>query len=262
KSPLPPFDIILLDPSLYHVTTLGNSTGIQVLDVPAMFAGNQSYDFFVNYNYSGDFALRTNNVGTNASVELFDSMLTPYVSYQAVRSDVLSGTFPGTPVDSTTYTSGLLVRYLGLQVRGEYQKFEWEVSPYEQWKAEMQYVQTLDEDTGLYGSGAYINKHYPHGTSESNTDAFTEQTETVSASIQRQFLLRTLFVSLGGSYAHVNGQIDSDASSINSSLLWKVGKVDLTVGANAYMSDSSGDVNARTKRDHEFLWVNLRRRLF
>lgn len=262
KDPTSPFgQLILLNQGQnYTVVPVQNTVGVQVTSVP--FIGPGPYDFLVSYSTSGDYKLRTNTYGGNASVELLESLVTPYVGYLVVRTDVLSGVFPGVPLDSTTYTGGVILRYRGFQLRGEYQDQQSNVAPYQLWRADAQYVNALNETTSVFASGGYTHQYYPHGTSVSSTAALTEETETASGSIQKQLFARDLFFSAGGVYSHSTGQIDTDAYAINSSLLWRIGKVDITAGVNIYMSNATGDVTQPTKRDHQFFFVNLQRQIF
>lgn len=102
KSPLPPFELVpLVENVHYTVVPAQNSFEIQLLTLPSRFVVPESYDFLVSYSLlGGDFDLRTNTLAQNASVELFDNQVTPYFGYALVRSDVKSGTFPGSyPLD-------------------------------------------------------------------------------------------------------------------------------------------------------------------
>jgi hypothetical protein len=241
-----------------------NSFTIQVLYLPTDFPVSGTFDFLASYSTSGDFRLRTDTYGVNTSVNLFDNMLTPYFSYITISSDVLAGEFPGVPLDSTTYTAGLLAQRGPLRVRGEYQDFQWSAAPYTSWLAEVQYVSALNPTTSVYGVVSYLNKHYSQGTViyYGNVTDYTEETITGSASIQKQFYSRNLFVSAGATYSHITGLVDTDAYAANSALIWKVGKVELTVGASVYGSDSSGINTPSTERDHQLFYAKFRRRLF
>jgi hypothetical protein len=266
KSPLPPFEtIILVQDENYKVTTVGNSTEIFDITLPQHspeFNPIGTYDFLVSYSAAGDFGLRSDTFGGNASVELFDDLLTPYFSYVTVRSKVLSGVFPGIPVDSTTYTTGLIVNFGVVRMRGEYQELQWEVSPYRSWRAEVQYVQPINATTSAYATASYLNKYYPRGTSLEPSAAYTEETESASANIQKQLFSRSMSLTAGGSYSRMQGLVDANAYALNTSLNWTIGKVSLSVGASAYESDTTGTTTGSTRRDHELVFVNLRRRLF
>lgn len=262
RSPLPPFETVRLVEGVHYTKIPAQNTfEIQVFALPPEFVVPEAYDFFVTYSLlTGDFELRTDTFGGNASVQLFDNLLTPYFGYVTVRSDVLAGVFPGIPVDSTTYTTGLLVHRGPVRARGEYQKLEWEVSPYEAWKAEVQYVSALTPTTSVYATTAYLNKHYPQGLSAFVDRAFTEETVSVSGSIQKR-LLRDMYASTGGSYSWRQGLVDSNAYSLNAALMWRIGRTDLTVGASAYGADTTGAGVISTEREHQYFYVRLRRKL-
>jgi len=271
KSPLPPFEVITLEENVhYTVTPVVSTFEISVYALPSEFVVPGTYDFLVSYSLTtGDFELRTDTYGGNITVELLDNLLAPYFGYMKLSSDVVSGVFPGIPVDSTTYTTGLLCNYGPLQVRGEYQELDWDVSPYEAWRAEVQYVSALNATTNVYAAAAYLNKYYPQGTTYSITGttvipsaSLTEESETVSGSIQKHLFSRKLSLSVGGSYTHLQGQVDTDAYTVSASLNWRIGKLELMVGANAYASDTSGSTNPSIRRDHELVHVRVRRRLF
>ena len=263
KSPLPPFEAIPLVENVdYTLTPVQNTFQINMLTLPSQFVVPGTYDLLVTYSLTtGDFGLRTDTFSNGTSAQLFDDLLTPYFNYLAVRSDVMSGTFLGTPIDSTTYTTGLIVHRGPVRVRGEYQRLEWQVSPYQAWRAELQYVATFNRTTSAYATAAYLNKYYPHGTSVNTTGAFTEQSESASASVQKR-LLTDMYISAGGSYSRQQGLVDSNSYSANASWSWRIGKVDVTVGASAYASDSSVSGGISTARDHQLVYLKLRRRLF
>jgi hypothetical protein len=266
ESPLPPFDLIQLVENIdYTVVPVQNTFEIRIFNLPPQFVVPGTYNFRVSYSLvSGEFKLRTNTYGANGSAQLFEEFFTPYFSYLAVRSHVVSGEFPGVPLDSTTYTGGLILQRGPLRVHGEYQDFQWDAAPYTAWLADVQYVSALTPTTSVYGVVSYLNKHYSKGSvpDYGNVTAYTEESETVSVNVQKQLVERSLFLSAGGTYSHLTGLVDTDAYAANGSVIWRVGKVELTVGANAYGSDSSGTNTFSTKRDHELFYVKFRRRLF
>ena len=274
QCPVAPFaQVPLTSPANYQVFSIGNTVQISVTSLPAECTlpnPTTQYTFLVSYALaSGTFALRTDTLAGNTSAQLFNDLLTPYLSYVTVRSSVLSGVFPGVPIDSTTYTAGLIGHRDPLRLRAEYQQLDWNISPYRQWLGEVQYARPLGNTTTAYATADYVNKYYPHGTSAyspgpfvSYSGAFTEQTESVSGSVQKQFLAWNMSVSLGGSYQRLQGLVDSEAYSVNAAWVWRIGKVDVTAGGSVYGSDSSGGGTLSTSRDHQYFYLNFRRRLF
>jgi hypothetical protein len=264
KSPLPPFNTVRLVESVhYTLTSTSNTFDVNVLALPALFVVPGTYDFLVSYSISaGDFRLRSDNIGYNASVELFDTMLTPYYSHAEVRSTLLTGSFPGTPPDSTTDTLGVRFHRGPLRALGEYQRFDWEISPYRSWRTEVQYVGPVSPTARLYATLSYLDKYYPEGNSMNSNGAYTDRAATASGSYQKQVPDRNLALSAGGSYTRLQGQVDGNAYSLNSSLTWKVGKLDLIAGASAYNSDTQGTTGFVNSRFHEYYYLNIRRVFF
>src|SRR5262249_29074561 len=202
------------------------------------------------------------DLGYNASVELLDAMLTPYYSYIAIRSDVLSGVFPGTPLDSTTRTVGLRYHRDELRALGEYQRMDWDISPYRSWRTEVQYSGSLSTTSRAYAIASYLNKYFPQGTSPSQPEAITDRIASASGNYQKQFPDQNLILSAGGSVSRLSGHVDGHAYSLNSSLTWKVGKMDLTAGAAAYESETTGttgQTDTTNGRSHQYYYFNLRR---
>ncbi len=271
KSSLPPpCGLIQLKEDVnYTPIPVGNTFEVQVNNLDLLdscqFVVPGTFDFTVSYSLtSGNFDLRTDTIGSNASVQLFDDLLTPYFSYVKVNSTVLSGVFPGVPLDSTTYTTGLIVHRGPLRVRGEYQDFQWEAAPHTYWLAEVQYASALNESTSVYAAASYLDAHYSQGTIVvfQNVTDYTERTVTGSGSIQKQLFSRNMFLSAGGSYSRIDGLVDTNAYAANTAFIWKIGKMEVALGANVYGSDSSGAQTLSTRRDHELVYLKLRRRLF
>jgi len=263
RSPIPPFELVPLVENVHYVIVpVGNATQIDVLTVPPEFVVPGTFDLFVSYSLAaGDFELRTDSYGGNASVELFDNLLTPYFSYLTVEADVLSGTFPGSSLDSESWTTGVSTQRGPFRARGEYQRLEWEVSPYRAWRAQLQYVGHLDRATSVYTTLSYVNKHYPRGTSPSFRVSFTEETESASGSVQRR-LIERMYLSIGGTYTRLDGIFESDAYSVHGSWNWSIGRSELSLGTTAYASNVKGRAAFSTEREHQLVYFKFRRDIF
>jgi hypothetical protein len=264
RNPLAPFNNILLVENLHYTQTpIVNTVEIFVFALPPAFLVPGTYDFFVSYSLTGgDFELDSRTTGFNTSVELLDTLLTPYYSYVAIRSDLVSGVFPGTPLDSTTNTAGLRLLRGPLRARAEFQDLEWEVSPYRAWRGEVQYIGTLNPTTSLYGTAQYVNKHFREGSSPGQVEPYTDETASAAGNIRKEIPSQGLTLSAGGAISRTLGRVDTNAYSLNSSLTWRVGKLSITAGANAYSSDSEGSATVDNDRLHQYYYVTLRRQLF
>lgn len=264
RSPLPPYEVVRLTEGVhYRVNQLVSPLEIELIALPPEFAVPGTYDFFVSYSLiPGEFTLRTDSRGTNVRVPLLDDLLTPYFRYQAIASSVVSGEFLGIPIDSTTYATGLIIHHGPLRLLGEYQEVHWDVSPYEAWRAELQYSGAVNAKTSVYGSASYVNRHYSRGTSQFHAQPFTEDRMGASAGIYRRLPLRNMFLSLSGWYSYIDGMTESNAWGGNASWTCRIGRLDLSAGASGYNSDTAGRGIYSTRRDHQLFYLKLRRQLF
>ncbi len=264
ESPLQPFETVRLEESLhYTLTAVADTFEVNVFSLPPQFVLPGAYDFHVAYTLSGGaFELRSRTLGHRVSVELFEGLLTPYYSYSRVRSDVLSGIFPGSGLESSTLTTGLSSRRGPLRARVEYQKLEWEVSPYHSWRGELQYNGAAGATTTLSATLARLQKYYARRHGTASQEPYTETTTSASGNVQQQLFARRLTASLGVSYSNLEGIAESRAYSLNSTLSWRIGKLELLAGATGYRSETRGPTIADTDRAHRYYYLKVRRRLF
>jgi len=270
RSPLPPFDVVRLVRGVdYTLIPIANLLEVQIVTLPPQFPLPGTYNFTASYSLTtGTFELQMDDIGYNVSVELLDRMLTPYYAYVAIRSEVLSGVFPGVPLDSTTRTLGLRFYRGNLRALAEYQDLEWNVSPYRAYRLEAQYVSSLSPTSRLYANGSYVHKYFPQGTSLALREPYTDDTLSAAGSFQKQLPSSGVFFSVGGVVSRLRGRVNGTAYALNSSLTWRVGKMDLTGGAIAEHSgtetgnDFSTGTDFTNERLHRYFYINLRRTFF
>jgi hypothetical protein len=270
RSPLPPFNVIRLVLGVdYTLTPIANRLEVQIVTLPPQFALPGTYDFTVSYSLTtGTFDLQTDDVGYNVSVDLLDGMFTPYYGYVAIRSKVLSGVFPGVPLDSTTRTLGLRYYRGPLRALAEYQNLQWNVSPYRAYRLEAQYVGNVNPTTRCYANGSYVHKYFPQGTSLTLQEAYTDDTLSAAGSVQKQIPSSGVFFSVGGVLSRLRGRVTGTAYALNSTLTWRVGKLDMSAGAIAEHSVTESTPEFTTGTDftnerlHRYIYFNLRRTFF
>ncbi len=264
RSPIAPFENVrLLEGVHYVLTPIGDLIEVDVLTLPAEFVVPGTYDFSVSYSLvGGAFALSTHTLGGNLSLELFGTRLTPYVSSLRIRSAVTGGAFPGSPLDSTTTTAGLLLHLGPWRARGEYQNVDWDVSPSRGFKGELQFVGALGPTTSLYATASWWDKRYLEGSSGLRP-AHRDRITNASGSVRQLLFSRRLVVSAGGTFSQINGLSEGTAFSANAALAWKIGQLQIEGGATAYGSDTHTATDAsNTHREHQYYYLRLRRTLF
>jgi hypothetical protein len=126
----------------------------------------------------------------------------------------------------------------------------------------VQYVGSLSSTARLYATGSYVHKYFPQGTSLALTGPYTDETTSASGSYQKQIPDRAMLFAVGGSLSRLRGRVDGMAYSLNSSLTWKVGKMDLTAGVTAYQSSTDVPNATSNDRAHQYYYFNLRRTFF
>ncbi len=264
RSPVAPFEAVrLIENQHYVVAPLGETLEVTVFALPPPFVVPGTFDLFVSYRLlGGAFRLQSDFWGNSASVELFDNLLTPYYSYFESKSEVREGTYPGASPDATSLIAGLRFVRGPWRARAEWQDVEWQVSPYEGWRGELQYIGPVSATATLYATAAYWQRDYPRGKGSAEGDPLEEENETLSATFDQRFFDRTLTLSLGASYSRTTSVVDTEGTSFNASLNWQIGKLDLSAGASVYGSTSESPSLPDAERTHSYYYLKLRRELF
>jgi hypothetical protein len=261
RSPQAPFELILLMENVnYGVETVGNMVQVTILSLPAEFVVPGKYEFRVTYALAGgDFRLRTGTLGHSASVGLFGSLLTPFYTISLVRTAVVAGAAPGGGLDSRAVTAGIAVALGAPRLRIEYMDVYWDTGPYRGWKGDFQYAGNISKTTTANATATYQHRRFSETVTQ---DAYSETIASVGASVQQFLFARTLSISLGGAYSWVMGLEESRTTSLNASLSWKVGLVDLSGGASYYNSESQNGTIFAGHREHGYCFLKLRRKVF
>ena len=264
RSPQPPFDLVGLTEGVnYTLATVGNSLQVTVLTLPPEFLVPGKFDFRISYALAaGEFKLRTRNLGQSASLALFDNLVTPYYSVNISRSDVLSGSFPSGGLDSDVYVAGVSFFRGPWRGRVEYEDVRWVISPWRGWRAEAQFVGSLGPSTNLNATGSWQDRRFGETFDSGARPAYTEKVTSASASLQRFLFSRTLTFSSGGSYSRIQGLADSRSYSLNATVSWRVGKLDVTGGASYTDAETQGGTDLASRTAHQYYYLRLRRLLF
>jgi hypothetical protein len=129
---------------------------------------------------------------------------------------------------------------------------------------EVQYLRSVTSTLRLFAAVSVLYKYFPDGTSDTLHEAYADRTGSLTGSVQKDWMSHTVALFVGGSYSRMSGLVDSDAYSADSSLTWKIGKLDLSAGLDAYGTRSHGSLGSagRYERDHQYVYLRVRRRLF
>jgi hypothetical protein len=264
KSPVPPFELVKLTENLhYTVTGVGNTLEVTVLTLPAEFLVPATYDFRASYSLViGNYRARTQTLGQSASLALFDSRLTPYYSFAALRSTTISGEAPGGGLNSNVFTAGASYNDGPWRALVEYGSVTWAASPWTGWKGEVQYIGPVAPMTTLNVTASYQQRHFGQSDSGEGTPPYTERATAAFGSVQKLFFSRQLSLSAGGSYSRVQGLSDSRSVGLNANLSWKTGRLEILGGANYTNTQTANGTAYAGRTIHQYYYLWLRRLLF
>jgi hypothetical protein len=211
---------------------------------------------------AGDYTLRTDAYGYNASLNLFNNKVNPYFSRTVTHEKQVSGSYLGTPFDGSVTTAGLILGNVPLRVLGEYQERDAPVDSYQQWRVEAEYRQSVTTTTYLTLKASYISTDYPAGSTTAAPQGYTDEETRLSGSIQQRLYGRRLVLSAGGSYASFSGLMNSTSWSYHANLQWRVGQTTIIAGATGYYSFSEHPPEPDSEESREYYFLNLRRDFF
>jgi hypothetical protein len=261
KSPQPPFELVELTENVhYGVAVVGNQVQVTLLSLPVEFTVPGSYDVRVTYSLvGGEFELRTTTFGNNGSVALFKGFVTPYYSYNIVRSSVLSGAAPAGGLDSRTITVGVAVLKEPLRAKVEYFDVFWDNGPYHGWKGDLSATKNVTPTTTAGGTLLYQWRRFSETASQRG---YLETLASASVSVQQFLFSRSVSIGVGGGYTRVTGLDEGHTLLLNGSLTWRIGLIDVSAGANYYNTDSQNGTAFASHRERGFYFLKLKRRIF
>lgn len=245
------------------VPSPGAQCEIMVTGIPPEFEESAPHDYTISYTVeSGDYTLRTDDYGYNASLSLFNNNLNPYFSRTVTSTKQVSGSYSGTPLDGSVSTVGLALGSLPWRVLGEYQQSDGSASAFRRWRGEVGYNQSVTTTTNLALTASYTSTEYPEGSTAGSPQAYTGEATRLSANLQQRLFQRSLVLSGGGSYSSFTGLMKSSSYSLRASLQWKIGKTTITAGANGYSSRRGNSPETDSGRARRYYYLNVRREIF
>jgi hypothetical protein len=264
KYPVEPVHYVLLQyVTNYNYIIVGNTLQINITSLPSEFVGPGPFDFFVDYSVQkADYNLQSDSWSYNIGFNLFDNLLYPYYNYLSVSSELLSGSLPGgaPPLDSTTNVVGLVVTKNPYQASIQYRNTDSNAGSNDAWRAEVTYNNAVTETARVYATAQYEVINYPTGTSVQSMQSYTEKIASLSANLMKQLPYKGMTLTAGGSFSYLKSLSTSTAYGVNSSLLWIIGKLTLSAGANIYFTESQSSVDVHTL--HQTYYLNIKRAIY
>jgi hypothetical protein len=227
-----------------------------------LFVVPGTYDFVVSYSLNNENStIRVTNLSYSISLELFHEMFIPYYNHLSSDETVLEGVVDTAPFHNVSDAVGFTFRKVPFTLLAEYSKLRSNINPSRGWRSELTYQDDVARNTQVQASLHVSSYFYPEGTSGNAGTAYTDNLFGVSGGVQQKFPALNLYLSLGGAYNKEESVSKSTSYSLSASLVWNVGKLSVSSGANATFVDSESGI-LKSKRTDQYYYLNLRRQLF
>jgi hypothetical protein len=137
----------------------------------------------------------------------------------------------------------------------EYQSISSETNPSRTFRSIADYQKSIAPDTSLYAK-IYYTATTRQGIINSSDDTFG-----TDARLQKHVPRKNLNLSLGVSYAQRRSITISETYTVNSSLMWRIGKLTLTASASVSESVSTTPAGGTATANEQY-FLTISRRLF
>lgn len=249
----------------YKVIFLGESYRILLLTLPPSLTEPWTdYTYLVDYaNIASDYTIRGKDWGATVRMTLFDQLFSPHAGYHQNDQQELEGFVPGILDNSTSYDVGLSSTYGN--VEGDISKY-WRKSTIENETRLIGYVTASFKVTQLTGGScgvSYENGNIEQLYSTSSNRELTLDEDIYSGHVQAftSWMEKQLNGSLGVNYSLYQGLGESSTRSINSSLTWHIGKMDISMRLSYHDSESEV-LSSSTNSNYYTAWIMTRRKLW
>jgi len=200
--------------------------------------------------------LKTEGFGYYLRLDLYDNLFSPYYTHQQFRTSLVSGRYEGRLPDTDIDIVGFQITKRPYFFTAQFQKVSSNINPSDNIRAEGKYVTDIGSTANITSKLFYSKTWYFKGYML--PEEFTETVKGFGVDLRKRFGGNLLF--LGGlKYSRRDSRSDSDAFSINSSVIFRAGRFEMAGGVNLqwYKTESQ---SRDTRRFSELLYVNLKRR--
>ena len=247
----------------YSISPVGNTFKIFIIDIPAIVKDpdpNFVYAFRVTYLFTiSSFKLRKTGVGYNLKLELFNKLVNPFYAYYHEDQELLYGTLPSGVDEITSNTVGLLLEKRPYSLLTEYQDYDSRLNPSKRYRAETNYRQSFNGTT--YADARVYYEKIKHLVSVYNPESTTETSTGIDMKINKRYPRKHLTITGLASYGHRKLIFDTNRYSLGAFLTWTLEKIDLSLGANLYRTESSINTGG-SENTNQTYYFSLKRKLF
>ena len=263
KTPTVTGELVLLQQDVnYVITPLGKASQLEILNLPAQFPLPGSYDFVVSYSLNKqDARYQTDNLNYSLAFELFRGRFSPYYNHTGTKQQLLGGSADFVPLEMNTDTLGFLLTWRPFTLNAGYYLIDSNIVPSRGWKADLNYNDNIFHNTQLQAGAVYSSTFYPEGAAQITDEGYTDNLWALSLGVQQRIPKKNIFLYLGGSYTQSEGLGQTTTYTLNSSFVWKIGKLFITAGGSASSADSLYN-GVENKRHIQNYYLTVKRKLF
>ncbi len=265
--------IVLEEFTHYTVTTFNTNfyritiNSIQPASLSNHPDGNiypDAYSFQILFSFiPSEYDLATQNLGYNLKFSLFNNLISPQYSYLQSDQKVTAGIFPGEPNHSKFHTLGVGFNKSPFGGRIAYSWLRSNTTSEDKLATSLDYKKTITPFTSGYFSCSFEDvQTKQHNTdSASSENSLSEQFYIGQMQLQTIIPEKNLTASLTNSYSLYKGSGESVSVSLYGNLVWRVGRLDLSLTGS--FTDSTSTIGGNTSnRQYTVIKFALTRELF
>lgn len=247
----------------FSINSVGNTVKIFIIDIPPEAEDPDpfhEYTFRVTYSFIvGSIEIEKSGFGYNLKLELFDGLVNPYYIYNHENQELLSGTLTGGTDEVTSNTVGLVLQKQPYTLLMEYQDYDSRLTPSKRYRAETNYRQNFEMTTYVDARVYYTKVKNLAGFFD--VESTTETSMGMDLKVNKRYPRKNLTVTAFGSYSNRKLIFVTNTYSLGAAVTWKVAKIDLSLGANMSLIDSSFDAG-KAETTNQTYYFTLKRKLF
>jgi hypothetical protein len=267
KDPVTQNLVTLTRDTNYQVVNLGNNLELAILSVPAGVNPPpppiSTFDFQVTYSLlpiTSSLDFRNNNL--RFGLTLLEGLFNPYFVYSTSSQEVVSGSLPGGNDSARTETIGYTVQKAPFSLLAEHSDTHSALNPSRVWRMVTDYREFVAGSIDISARVSYDSTSRPAVADGRGGVDNSERITGVDLSAHREFPLQHLNAFVGGSYTERSVLGTSSKSyGLNTNMRWHLGKLDVTAGASAGRTSSSGPIGGSTSRTVSYN-ITVSRKLF
>jgi hypothetical protein len=256
----------------YTVSTSVDTTKITIINLPLPYNMGTITDLneantptlLITYSFlNTNFELDTESHGFSLRLSALDSLLNPHYAYSRSTQKLVDGVLPGGLNNSEAHTVGLTVNKDPYSAGVEYTRIFASRNPEKRWYGIVEYREDMTESTKLRARFESERTTYYLGDDQ-QPDESKEPEKLYRATVDSytNWPKKFLSMNVGVFYSRRIWEVNSSVYSLFSNFNWRLGKVDVTMGANYSDTTSTTQTGNTTDSNTMVFYLNIKRKLF